>query len=63
MLLDRFYTVTDTLGMENTDLRPLSLCWIRKFKDFNRKYSVLTYLKLVSPHLFSLMLVLKECDE
>lgn len=41
MLFNRFYNVIDTLGMENADLRPLSVYWIRKYEAFNRKHSVL----------------------
>lgn len=64
MLFDRFYNVTDTLGVENADLRPLTVCWIWKFKDLNSKSPVLTKFKLVAAHLCSsLMVSLKECKE
>lgn len=41
MLLNKFYLVTDTLGMENRDLGPLSVGLIRNSKGFSRKCSVL----------------------
>jgi len=64
MFFNWSYNVTDTLGMENADPRPLPVYWIRKFRGFNRKYSVLRKLTLVAPHLCSSMIVLlKEYDE
>lgn len=52
MLLNKFYLVTDTLGMENTDLGPLSVGLIRNSKGFSRKYSVLKYFSCSSSFFF-----------
>lgn len=52
MLLDKVYRVTDTLGMENIDLGPLSVSLIRNSKGFSQKYSVLKYFSCSSSFLF-----------